>query len=687
MTTTHRVDTARTVAQTTDLDEEIRRDLDIARKLAEAGVPIFCAYPDEAAATGYRIPRDWQHTEASASYVDAWRPGMALCAVMGQGLDLVDYDTRNGADPHGLDDVLPPVYAAAATPSDGAHLFVASLGVRSRDGVQPGIDVKAGDAGGNGRGFAFIAPTVRRSKTDGSHRKYAWTKPPDLVALASATPAEGAGLALLVGEARGEGRTRRVPPAGDTIPEGSRNSRLTSMAGSMRNRGMSLAAIQAALQAENAARCDPPLPESEVVSIAASVARYEPEPRQVRRQEQRLNAKAEVRRLRLEPASAITMRPTRWLWNTSGDSHHPSDREGRLPEGSLTTAVGRAGIGKSQFAAWLTAQLTRGALPGTCYGTPRAVIYCATEDSWEMTIAPRLAAAGADLDLVFRVAVAEGEGGLVLPLDTEALRGLITGVSATAVIFDPLLSLLDSAVDDYRAKEVRAALEPLVAVLNDTKATGLGIAHFTKASGNDPLMLISGSGAFGQLIRAAIGFAKDEESGGFVMSTIKNNLGREDLPSLSYTIEGVPIATPEGEAWTSRLVLTGESTRTVRDLLREAARPPVEMSAAREIDIWLRDYLEAAGGSAPAREAYAAGAPAGYSNNAISKARMRIGATSVREGFGSEASYLWSLAAPSPSIDSHGFLRPHGGIHGVHEESMENDFSSQSAEAGREVRL
>jgi hypothetical protein len=61
------------------------------------------------------------------------------------------------------------------------------------------------------------------------------------------------------------------------ISEGMRNSRLTSLAGSMRRKGMTPAAIGAALLEENNARCQPPLPESEVRRIADSVGRYEPE--------------------------------------------------------------------------------------------------------------------------------------------------------------------------------------------------------------------------------------------------------------------------------------------------------------------------------------------------------------------------------------------------------------------------
>src|SRR2546428_2959250 len=56
-----------------------------------------------------------------------------------------------------------------------------------------------------------------------------------------------------------------------------RNTVLTSLAGSMRRRGMTEAAIQSALLIENTARCKPPLRKEDVQEIAISVARYEPD--------------------------------------------------------------------------------------------------------------------------------------------------------------------------------------------------------------------------------------------------------------------------------------------------------------------------------------------------------------------------------------------------------------------------
>jgi hypothetical protein len=62
----------------------------------------------------------------------------------------------------------------------------------------------------------------------------------------------------------------------EAIPEGQRNNKLTSLAGSMQRVGMSEFAIRQALLAENRKRCRPPLSDVEVEGIAKSISRYEP---------------------------------------------------------------------------------------------------------------------------------------------------------------------------------------------------------------------------------------------------------------------------------------------------------------------------------------------------------------------------------------------------------------------------
>ena len=62
----------------------------------------------------------------------------------------------------------------------------------------------------------------------------------------------------------------------DSIPNGERNTTLAKIGGAMRRQGATQESITAALLSENNSRCDPPLPDAEVESIAASVSRYEP---------------------------------------------------------------------------------------------------------------------------------------------------------------------------------------------------------------------------------------------------------------------------------------------------------------------------------------------------------------------------------------------------------------------------
>lgn len=166
-----------------------------ARYLAEMGVPIFLAEPsldDDGEwnpsgghhETGYWLPGGWQVTEPDPSVLDNYREGMAVCAVMGHVVDLLDVDPRNGGDESveqmRAKGLMPTSYGHAETPSGGTHDLIAPLGVRSRDGVFDGVDVKSGAVDGAGRGFAFIAPTRKLNKASGEIGQYHWVEPPDV---------------------------------------------------------------------------------------------------------------------------------------------------------------------------------------------------------------------------------------------------------------------------------------------------------------------------------------------------------------------------------------------------------------------------------------------------------------------------------------------------------------------------
>ena len=88
-----------------------------------------------------------------------------------------------------------------------------------------------------------------------------------------------------------------------------------------------------------------------------------------------------------------------------------------------------------------------------------------------------------------------------------------------------------------------------------------------------------GSAAFGNVARAALGFARDTEAedGSCVISQAKNNLGRLDLPSLRYRIDPASVDTDEGPAEVGKLIMLGESDRRY---LTSSATVPESRSAA-----------------------------------------------------------------------------------------------------------
>ena len=143
------------------------------------------------------------------------------------------------------------------------------------------------------------------------------------------------------------------------------------------------------------------------------------------------------------------------------------------------------------------------------------MIVAATEDSWSHTIKPRLMAAGADLNKVYRADIVDSEGfdlPLSLPKDTAALTQEIKNVDAAVVGFDPLLSRLDARLDSHKDADVRRALEPLATMADTAGVTVLGLIHVSKSISSDALTLLMASRAFTAVARAVLFVAVDPDN-------------------------------------------------------------------------------------------------------------------------------------------------------------------------------
>ena len=212
--------------------------------------------PDE------RLLRNW--------WVTRW-PGDGIGVICGEisGVVVVDIDNpdlaaadieKNGGLP-----VTPTVRTAK-----GKHYYFAWPGF-AINGKLPWGDLK-------GQGGYVLAPPSIHPVTK---QPYEWEASPKDTPLASLPSwiidlCRSHRIATTQMEGEQAGGISIAPPVDKRIAAGERNQALTSLAGTMRRRGMTPEEIYPSLVQINLSRCDPPLDESEVRAISDSMARYAP---------------------------------------------------------------------------------------------------------------------------------------------------------------------------------------------------------------------------------------------------------------------------------------------------------------------------------------------------------------------------------------------------------------------------
>ncbi len=266
-----------------------------ASALARRGIFVFPLWPTEADGScgchvrdckspgkhplGVLVPHGPKEATTDPSVIEQWwapwpDANVGVATGGGSGLVVLDVDGEVGKiSLAGLVTRYGPLPSTWTVQTGrGRHLYFAHPGRWVKNSVgRLGLKL---DIRGDG-GYVVAPPSLHDSG-----RRYAWVEGlgPDGLPLA-ALPAWV--LELVVEDSK----TLRPPHAhrvatslgpDDMIIEGSRNTTLASLAGTMRRRGFTGPAILAALLEENRLRCRPPLSEDEVGKIARSIARYEP---------------------------------------------------------------------------------------------------------------------------------------------------------------------------------------------------------------------------------------------------------------------------------------------------------------------------------------------------------------------------------------------------------------------------
>lgn len=333
---------------------------------------------------------------------------------------------------------------------------------------------------------------------------------------------------------------------------------------------------------------------------------------------------------RLTPLSSVTIRRARFAW------------EQRMPLGALSLVAGIPGQAKSHLVVWLAARLTRGQLPGDLYGTPTDVVIASAEDAASFVLAPRFAAAGADLNRVHLLDVHRDgmDLGIAVPDDIDAIREQMRRVSARFLVIDPLLAHIPMRIDGYKDQHVRVALAPLGRLAEDLDAAVAGVMHLNKREATDLFSRIGGSGGF--LAAARSGFlvgADPKDEGVRLIVHGKSNLAPE-AATLRFRLEEAEIRNPDPEdpqpIRVGAVAMLGESDARVEDVLR-----PLKANARGETAAWLVQVLS--NGPMPERWIESAAEEAGHSWRTVRRAKDDLGIVSDREGFGKEGRWVWSL--------------------------------------------
>ena len=195
----------------------------------------------------------------------------------GNGLAVIDIDLDEAEGENGFATVVAwerehgplPETARALTGDNGMHLFYGvSEEVRNDQNKRKGIDIR-------GDGGYIVAPPSIHPDTGTA---YAWEKHPDECPIAAADENVMAFIAFAKTHGDGGSEEGGAAKLGMTVPgeigKGERNNTIFKLACSLQSKGLSDSAILAAAMEENAAKCDPPLPSSEVRKTVKSALDY-----------------------------------------------------------------------------------------------------------------------------------------------------------------------------------------------------------------------------------------------------------------------------------------------------------------------------------------------------------------------------------------------------------------------------
>lgn len=324
------------------------------------------------------------------------------------------------------------------------------------------------------------------------------------------------------------------------------------------------------------------------------------------------DAAGAVGRLRLTPASSVTIDRPAWAW-----VH-------RIPLAGVTLVPGREGEGKTALVGHIAARLTRGDLPGDRRGRPGDVIYIGHEDDRATVLVPRLVAAGADLDRFWFIDLPTGAP-FTIAVDIAALARQAADRDVAAIVLDPLDAHL-GVNDTHKKADVQAAIARLASLTQQLRCAGIGIAHLNKGDSRDVLLKVVGSVGLTTAVRSVLAVgpnpqAPDVEKVAVVRKANMTNAA--DIPAVRFSVEGTTIDHPvdRGPVTTARIVILGEAPGINADAILDPADREQRTALDQAVD-WLDAVL--ADGAMPRSEVVTLARAEGIAERTLERAAERL---------------------------------------------------------------
>lgn len=332
----------------------------------------------------------------------------------------------------------------------------------------------------------------------------------------------------------------------------------------------------------------------------------------------------------------IVPRPLEWLWRN------------RIPLGKVCMLAGDPAQGKSLLTTYIASRISTGRPWPDAVDEPieaGSTLILSAEDDPEDTIVPRLMAANADLRRVHTLTTMRTEDGSFAPFNLECIPVLEAAMEKLPdlrlVIIDPVSAFLGK-VDSHKAADVRGVLAPLSDLAQRRRVAILIVTHLTKGGGGKAMYRATGSLSFVAAARAAHLVAADpDQPQRRLVLPMKSNLGIQNS-GLAYSIYGMDVKDLGNHpcvAWE-----TAPVEMTADQLLSRETEPS---SHGRELESavnWLRELL--APGPVLQADVKTAATQAGFSWATVRRAKTELRVKPIKNGFGSGASWSWSLIAP-----------------------------------------